>query len=249
MSRFRVRKSTVPFAAAPAAALLMATPLASARDDFNVALGAWSYEPVYRGWSAAQLLEEADVYGPTGDERGSVENLLIDRQGRIVALVAQIGGFMDIGDTHIAVPLSDVSFQGYDVQIPVVEDYVQEYWLFDEEYYTRAHVGDLERVDDDFAAGYEIWKATELLDDYTVTETGDGHGYVHDLIFDDDGMLRAVVVNTNGAYYAWPWFGYGYDGYAWHPGFSYYVLPFDADEIAEFDTPFDYDKLEGAPPP
>ena len=69
----------------------------------------WNYDTIYgRGWSANRLMDRATVYGPTGDDMGSVENIVIDRGGKVVGIIAQVGGFLDIGDTHVFVPWDQV---------------------------------------------------------------------------------------------------------------------------------------------
>lgn len=212
----------------------------------------WDYDTVYDGWSAERLMDEADVHGTNGEEIGSIENLLLDDSGRVVAVIAQVGGFLDIGDTHLAAPWDEVAFDGEDVTVPVTEDNIERYSIFADELFTRRDVGSLQSVDDDLVTSFSFWKATDLIDDYAVLETGAGYGYINDLVFGNDGMLQAVVVDVDygrrgagAGYYAYPWYGYGYDGYAWEPGLDSYVLPFDEDEISDFTLAFDYGELNG----
>src|SRR5680860_1237717 len=70
-----------------------------------VPAGSWNYDRIYgSGWSYDRLIDEAEVIGPEGDDIGDVENLIIGRDGKVKAVIAEIGGFLDIGDTHVAVP-------------------------------------------------------------------------------------------------------------------------------------------------
>lgn len=224
--------------------------LASSAGAQDFGLGDWDHERAYDGWSAENFLETAEVYGEDGEAIGTVENLLINDDGQIVALIAQVGGVWDIADTHVAVPWDEASFDdaGNPV-IPVDEDTADDYSIFKEEYFTKADVGSIDTVEDDVETGLDIWKATDLINDYAVLQTGAGVGYVNDLIFDNDGKLQSVIVNATEylepGYYAYPWYAEGYDGYAWDPGLGRYVLPYDEAEIAAFDTAFDYDELEG----
>lgn len=205
-----------------------------------------SEQTLQNTWSADRLLSDAAVVGPDGEDIGSVENLLLNQQGQIVALVAQVGGVWDIGDTHIAVPWDEAQRRDGQVQIPVTEDTVDDYSLFKTEYFTKANVGDLQTVEDDLDTGAGIWKATDLLNDYAVLEEGEGYGYVNDLTFDQQGQLQAVVVDATEyvtpGYYAYPWYGYGYAGYAWEPGLGHYTLPYGPNEITEF-AAFEYNDL------
>ena len=43
-------------------------------------------------------LEDMDVVGPDGEQIGEVEQVLIDRDDRIVAVAVEAGGFLGIGD-------------------------------------------------------------------------------------------------------------------------------------------------------
>lgn len=194
------------------------------------------YEDPGADWSAEEIMD-TEVFDAEGEEIGSVENLLINKKGRVVAVVAQVGGLWDIGDIHVAVPWDEVQMEDKNIILPITEDNVGDYSLFTEEYFTRHDVGEITTVDDDLTTGPNIWKATSLLDDYAVLENNVGYGYVDDLIFNDNGQLDSVLVNVANpdygyGYYTYPWYGYGYGSYAWHPGLDYYVLPYD-DELAD----------------
>jgi hypothetical protein len=39
---------------------------------------------------------------------GEIEDLVLDHGGRLIGVVAEIGGFLDIGDKHVMLPLGDV---------------------------------------------------------------------------------------------------------------------------------------------
>jgi hypothetical protein len=131
-------------------------------------LDRWSYDNLYRsGWSAERMMDEAEVIGANGEEIGDVENIILNRQGRILGIVAEVGGFWDIGDTHVFVPWDQVRI-GPDldrVAVPVTEENVEDYSSFSEERLTRTTAGRTQVVADDLAAGQGIWKATDLIDD------------------------------------------------------------------------------------
>ena len=42
-----------------------------------------------------------EVYGETGEEAGEVEDLIIGPDGALQAVIVEVGGFLDIGDTQI----------------------------------------------------------------------------------------------------------------------------------------------------
>ena len=63
-----------------------------------LALNHWNYDTAYRyGWSVERLMDQADVIGASGDDIGSVENIIIGNRGHILGIIAQVGGFWDIG--------------------------------------------------------------------------------------------------------------------------------------------------------
>jgi sporulation protein YlmC with PRC-barrel domain len=203
----------------------------------------WSYERVYDGWYADAVVDRA-IYDPHGEEIGSVKNLLLNPRGEVVALIAEVGGFWDIADTHIAVPWSEIEIRDGKVYSPITEETAEDYGLFADEYFTGQDVGNLSAVDDFFATGPYLWKATALLDDYVVRADGEPFGYVTDLVFNDAGKLISVVavyaegdVDRRGVY-AFPW-----DDRGWEPGFDHYTLRHTVEEITALPT-IDYGEFE-----
>ena len=190
-----------------------------------VGLDQWDYGGLYEegAWTAEQLLD-ADVYGPTGDEIGEVENIVVGTDGFVEAIIAEVGGFWDIGDTHVRVPWTEVevAFENGEprVQVPVTEATVEDYDLY------GGIGGEFRVVDDDDPYTPRGWRATELIDDYVTLGEGQRYGWVEDLVFDQAGRLEAVVVDAayGAAYgpYAYPFYGYGY---GFRPGYNYYGLP------------------------
>jgi hypothetical protein len=45
---------------------------------------------------------------------GSVEEVMLDKEGKMVAVMASIGGFLDIGDRDVILPLENVRFSADD---------------------------------------------------------------------------------------------------------------------------------------
>jgi sporulation protein YlmC with PRC-barrel domain len=207
-----------------------------------MALDQWNYDELYQqgSWTAEQLFD-ADVIGPNGDEIGEVENIIVGKDGMIEAVIAEVGGFWDIGDTHVRVPWSEVDARFEDgeakVHVPVTEDRVKDYDVFGGD-------GAIKVVDDDDPATPRGWRATELIDDYVTLKNDERYGWVEDLVFDRQGKLRAVVVDATagaaGGPYAYPYYGYGY---GFRPGSPYYRMPYEQDEMSKLES-FDYDRLE-----
>lgn len=53
-----------------------------------------------------------DVYGADNQDIGEVNDVLLNRNGQVEALVIGVGGFLGIGESNIAVPLQAVRFMG-----------------------------------------------------------------------------------------------------------------------------------------
>jgi PRC-barrel domain len=211
-----------------------------------ILLSDWNYDTIYsNGWSVDRLMDEADVFGPTGEEIGSVENVIIGDNGRALGIVAQVGGFLDIGDTHVFVPWDQLRISpGLErVTIPVTAENVEEYSTWADGYLTKPEAGQTQAVESDLATGPRAWKATELLRDDAFLTDNTRYGAINDLIFTADGTLHAVVVNASANYgggdRAFPFYGYGY---GWAPGYPSYYLGYDRAAVTNLE-PFDYDKM------
>ncbi|MEX2479995.1 MAG: PRC-barrel domain-containing protein [Gammaproteobacteria bacterium] len=213
-----------------------------------IALDTWNYDELYAdGWSLEEFVDEAEVRGPGGDEIGDIENVVFDEKNRITAVIAEVGGFWDITDTHVAVPWDEVEVgAGLEyVQIPVTEETVEDYPIYGEySLFTEDAANNTRVVDDELATGPRLWKATEVLGDYALLADRAGYGYVEDLIIDDQGMVDAIVVSAASRYgpgsYAYPFYGYGY---GFEPGDPWYDLRYDDSDVADLET-FDEDRLD-----
>ena len=64
----------------------------------------------------------ADLMGPDGNRIGEVEQILVDDSGTPVAAVVEAGGFLDIGDEDIVVPLEELTFEDGDFTTSMTED-------------------------------------------------------------------------------------------------------------------------------
>lgn len=196
---------------------------------------------VLDGWSADTLLG-ADVRDPSGDVIGNVENIIFGMDGEVLSVIAEIGGFLDIGDVHVNIPWSsvEVSPAGTGVVVPVTEDTVDDYTLFEDEVLTAFDAQQqIEEVSGgglgDVATGPRAFRATEYLGDY-VRLTGDegmvNYGYIEDVVI-SNGEIAAVMVRPDVGWgatgtYAYPYYGARYGASATSP---YYDLPYTRQEI------------------
>lgn len=64
-------------------------------DDSWAGDGSW-------GWS------DHDKVDPNWKQIGEIEDIVLDRSGKLVGVVAEVGGFLDIGDKHVMLRVGDV---------------------------------------------------------------------------------------------------------------------------------------------
>lgn len=209
-------------------------------------LRTWNYNELYRtGWSAERLMDNAKVIGANGEDIGEIENIIVSQRGRILGIIAEVGGFWDIGDTHVFIPWTQVRVSPTlnRVVVPVTEDNVDDYASSASDVLTYFRAGQTQVVDDDLDTGPSIWKATDLIDDYAYLNDRRAYGYINDLIFSSNGHLQAVVVNAGsawgGGYRALP---FASNGGGWNPGSSDYYLGYGENDIANLER-FDHNRL------
>ena len=57
-------------------------------------------------------LEDMDLYGPGGEEIGEVEEVLADGSGKPVAVAAEVGGFLGVGEKAVTIGLDQLRLDG-----------------------------------------------------------------------------------------------------------------------------------------
>ncbi|MDF1609404.1 PRC-barrel domain-containing protein [Hoeflea sp. YIM 152468] len=213
-----------------------------------IALSDWQMDEVYTdGISVDRVLDDAEVHGAGGDEIGSIENVVFSRDGKVVSVIAEVGGFWDMFDTHVSVPWDQLSWNGMErINIPVTEDNVEDYSVFKSDYLTSAAAQEgVEVVDDDLRTGQNAFRASDLIGDYSRVRQ-DGrlvtYGYVNDLII-KDGRLQTVVVTTDSGYGVSGPRGYPFYRQGWNPRAPYYDMPYDTAEAIEAEQ-VEYDRFE-----
>ena len=56
------------------------------------------------GWDTAEYTE----VGANWNQIGEIEDIILDRSGQMIGVIGEVGGFLDIGDTHVMIPVADV---------------------------------------------------------------------------------------------------------------------------------------------
>ncbi len=58
-------------------------------------------------WSGGKAYQAVDT---SWTKVGEIEDILLDREGKMVAILAEVGGFLGIGDRDVIIPLDSVRF-------------------------------------------------------------------------------------------------------------------------------------------
>jgi sporulation protein YlmC with PRC-barrel domain len=79
-----------------------------------------------------ETIIDTDVQSRNGDIIGEIENLVVDRRGRITHAIIDVGGFLGIGDKQVAVPFDRLEDIGpYFVMYPGTEAQLESMTAFD----------------------------------------------------------------------------------------------------------------------
>ena len=63
------------------------------------------------GHMRAADLREADIYTADNQKVGDIDDILVDRQGKIIAVVVGVGGFLGMGQKNVAIPFDSLEIQ------------------------------------------------------------------------------------------------------------------------------------------
>ena len=55
-----------------------------------------------------------DAWDDSWNEIGEIEDIILDRSGQMIGIVAEVGGFLDIGDKHVVIPVGDLNLAPVD---------------------------------------------------------------------------------------------------------------------------------------
>ena len=60
-------------------------------------------------WRVSKLMG-LDVYNNTKEKVGDINEVLVDKTGKVTSVVIGVGGFLGVGERDIAVPMEKLSF-------------------------------------------------------------------------------------------------------------------------------------------
>ena len=105
--------STVGSTTAPTTAPTVGAtaPGATQRTDPNTPAAAGNQNFITRREPGQIAIMGNDVYGANDEEIGEVEGVLIGANGQVTAIIVEVGGFLGIGETQVAIPWNSVRIQ------------------------------------------------------------------------------------------------------------------------------------------
>lgn len=188
--------------------------------DGGLSKKAVTADELYTGFRATHLLGQG-VKGSKGEHIGEVQDILLDHEGKITAVVVEAGGFLDIGDAAFRVKWDELSTTpGRDgIEVPITKETAERYSLFD--------------GPETLALNPREFRVSEIIGDAARLKDGVGYGRVSNLVFDRKGYMLGVLVTRDYSYgaglYGYPYYGFGI---GWSPTTSYYALPYSNAELA-----------------
>lgn len=63
------------------------------------------------GWDPEMTYDTVDS---NWNQIGEIEDLVLSEDGKVIGIVAEVGGFLDIGDKHVVISVSDLSLVAVD---------------------------------------------------------------------------------------------------------------------------------------
>ena len=177
-------------------------------------------EVVYDGWRASKLLGSA-VFSLKGEYLGEVRNALVADDGQINALLVEGGATGEAPAFVFRIPWLRIVHPLHTGALIADFSNLQsrEYGLFFDPERTKDHS--------------QVFPITKVLGDYARLQTGQGYGYVSDLVFNQSGRWIAVLVSRDasagGGTYA---FAYPGASGKWSAEMSYYGLPYVTEDQA-----------------
>ena len=100
---------------AAAVALLTVASLAQAQQASSTVLREATGEVMVQPFNKSSTeLEDMNLLSHTGEEIGEVENVLMDENGQPVAITAEIGGFLGVGQKTVVIGFDRLELKGED---------------------------------------------------------------------------------------------------------------------------------------
>ena len=69
-------------------------------------------------------LEEMEIYGPNGEEIGEVDEVLVDANAKPVAVAAEVGGFLGMGEKDVVIGLDQLTQDGGHLKVNLTKEQI-----------------------------------------------------------------------------------------------------------------------------
>lgn len=77
-------------------------------------------------------LEDMDIYTPSDEEVGEIEEVLVDASGQPVAVSADVGGFLGLGDRQVVIGLDQLTKTGDRLTVAMTKEQIEALPEFDD---------------------------------------------------------------------------------------------------------------------
>ena len=74
---------------------------------------------------SVEALEDMNIYGSAGEEIGEVEDVLVDASGQPVAVTADVGGFLGIGEREVVIGLDQLTHSGDRLTVGMTKEQIE----------------------------------------------------------------------------------------------------------------------------
>lgn len=200
----------------------------------------------------ASILDDYDFINQDGEISGEIDDFLVDvSTGQILFAFAEYGGFLDIGDTNIIVPLSALQWGEEELVLNFAEQELEQFpnvgedWpnlddpTWDDELNTFWRNINIEPgFDFDETNSANVMRLSDMTG-YSLVDLGEGLGTIHDVLIDlTQSRIKYVLFDFGTA----------------AVGDDEYIVPYSAIDIENigeneftFDANIDMDVLKTAP--
>jgi len=109
----RIRSGFIIAAAAASlmssAALAQTAPKSGSEAATTVTSTSWMTQEAAGQWRTSKMIG-LNVYNASNDKIGDISELIVDRSGKLEAVVVGVGGFLGMGEHDVAIPYAQISW-------------------------------------------------------------------------------------------------------------------------------------------
>lgn len=168
---------------ATALAVMLATPLL-AQTAAPTPRAEEMFYTQHGDWRASKLIG-VKVINAAGETIGDINNLLIDKEHRVAAVAIGVGGYLGMGERHVAVAFNALQLTRDANEQPQVHVNLTKEQIVAMPEWT-------------WQPGTDQRRASKLIGSNVVNLAGDTVGDINELLIDKDGYVAAAVIGVGG---------------------------------------------------